>query len=262
MAQYSVNRKAHYHAGNSDVHEVVMMSDKDGNIINSAGASSNINIAQGLVDGWAHINKFGFNPTIGSGSWETVYDGSNAYTYLTTAGVATIASDDPLDSGKTVEVQGLDENYQLVVEDVLIGNSSITTFIRIFRMIFKDGTVTTNAGLITATVGGAVKASILEGNGQTLMALYTVPAGKTAFLLKVHFNITKSTDVQCRLMARPFGGAFNVKGLFGTFGVPIEYNYPVPLVFTEKTDIELQVLSGNTCAAGGLFDLILIDNEA
>ena len=93
------------------------------------------------------------------------------------------------------------------------------------------------------------------------MALYTVPAGKTAYLLKVHFNVTKDTDVQCRLMARPFGGAFNVKGLFGTFGVPIEYNYPVPLVFTEKTDIELQVLCGNTAAAGGLFDLILVDNE-
>ena len=37
MAQYSVNRKNHYHGGNSDIHEVVMMSDKDGNIINSAG---------------------------------------------------------------------------------------------------------------------------------------------------------------------------------------------------------------------------------
>lgn len=260
MAQYSVNRGLHYNGGNNDIHEVVMIADKDGNIINSAGAASNIPIAAGLVDGYSHINKFGFNPTIGSGNWETIYDGSNAYTYLTTAGVAAIASDDPLDLGKTVEVQGLDENYQLVTEDVLIGNSSITTFIRIFRMIFKDGTITTNAGLITATVGGAVKASILVGKGQTLMAIYTVPAGKTAYLLKVQFNITKSTDVQCRLMARPFGGAFNIKGLFGTFGVPAEYDYPVPLVFTEKTDIELQVLAGNTCAAGGIFDLILVDN--
>ena len=260
MAQYSVGRGSHYHGGNSDIHEVVMLADKDGNIINSAGAASNIPIAAGLVDGYSHINKFGFNPTIGSGTWETVYDGSNAYTYLTTAGVATLASTDPADNGKTVEVQGLDENYNLVVEDVLIGASSITTFIRIFRMIFKDGTVTTNVGIITATVGGAVKASILAGNGQTLMAIYTVPAGKTAYLFKLHCNVTKSTDVQFRLMAKPFGGAFNIKGLFGTFGVPLEYNYPVPLVFTEKTDIEIQTLCGNTAAAGALFDLILVDN--
>jgi hypothetical protein len=260
MAQYSVNRGLHYNGGNNDIHEVVMLADKDGNIINSAGAASNIPIASGLVDGYSHINKFGFNPSIGSGSWETVYDGSNVYTYLTTAGVAAIASDDPLDNGKTVEIQGLDENYNLVVEDVLIGASSITTFLRIFRMIFKNGTVASNDGLITATVGGAVKASILEGKGQTLMSLYTVPAGKTAYLLKVQFNVTKNTDVQCRLMSKPFGGAFNVKGLFGTFGVPVEYDYPVPLVFTEKTDIELQVLAGNTCAAGGIFDLILVDN--
>jgi hypothetical protein len=261
MAQYSVNRKAHYHAGNSDVHEVVMTADKDGNIINSAGASSNINISAGLVEGWGHINKFGFNPSIGSGSWETIYDGSNKYTYLTVAGVAAIASTNPADSGKTVEVQGLDENYNLVLEDVVIGTSSQTTFIRIFRMIFKDGTTTTNIGAITATVGGAVKATILAGAGQTLMALYTVPAGKTAYLLKVHFNVTKNTDIEFRLVVKPFEGAFNVKGQFGTFGVPIEYNYPVPLRFEEKTDIELEALGGNTCAAGGLFDLILVDNE-
>lgn len=260
MAQYSVSRKNHYHGGNSDIHEVVMMSDKDGNIINSAGASSNINISAGLVDGYSHINKFGFNPSIGSGDWETIYDGSNKYTYLTVAGVAAIASDDSADNGKTVEVQGLNENYQLVVEDVLIGASSQTTFIRIFRMIFKDGVATTNEGDITATVGGSVKATILAGSGQTLMAVYTVPAGKTAYLLKVHFNVTKNTDVQFRLMSKPFGGAFNVKGQFGTFGVPVEYNYPVPLRFEEKTDIELECLAGNTCAAGGLFDLILVDN--
>ena len=92
------------------------------------------------------------------------------------------------------------------------------------------------------------------------MALYTVPAGKTAYLLKVHFNVTKSTDIEFRLVVKPFGGAFNVKGQFGTFGVPVEYNYPVPLRFEEKTDIELECLAGNTCAAGGLFDLILVDN--
>ena len=237
-----------------------MTADKDGNIINSAGASSNINISAGLVEGWGHINKFGFNPSIGSGDWETIYDGSNKYTYLTVAGVAAIASTNPADSGKTVEVQGLDENYNLVLEDVVIGTSSQTTFIRIFRMIFKDGVATTNIGAITATVGGAVKATILAGAGQTLMALYTVPAGKTAYLLKVHFNVTKSTDIEFRLVVKPLGGAFNVKGQFGTFGVPIEYNYPVPLRFEEKTDIELECLAGNTCAAGGLFDLILVDN--
>lgn len=261
MAQYSVSRKAHYHAGNSDVHEVVMTADKDGNIINSSGASSNINISAGLVEGWSHINKFGFNSSIGSGGWETIYDGSNKYTYLTVAGVAAIASSNSADSGETVEVQGLDQNYNLVIEDVLVGASSQATFIRVFRMIFKDGASATNVGVITATIGGAVKASILAGAGQTLMALYTIPAGKTGYLLKVHFNVTKNTDVEFRLLVKPFGGAFNVKGQFGTFGVPIEYNYPVPLRFLEKTDIELEALSGNTCGAGGLFDLILVDNE-
>lgn len=259
MAQYSVNRSRHYpSAGNKDIHEVVMLADKDGNIINSAGAASNIPIAAGLVDGYSHVNKFGFNPAIGSGGWESIYDGSNAYTYTTLADVAVIASSDPLDTGALVEVQGLDQDYNLVVEDVAVGASSVTTFIRIFRMIFK-GTAS-NVGDVTATVNGLVLATILAGSGQTLMAIYTVPAGKTAYLLKLQCNVTKSTDVQFRLMARPFGASFNVKGRFGTFGVPLEYNYPVPLVFAEKTDIEIQVLCGNTAAAGALFDIILVDN--
>jgi len=259
MAQYSVNRGRHYpSAGNKDIHEVVMLADKDGNIINSAGAASNIPIAAGLVDGYSHINKFGFNPSIGSGAWEAVYDGSSAYTYTTLADVAVIASTDPADTGALVEVQGLDQDYNLVVEDVAVGASSVTTFIRIFRMIKKT---TTNIGDVTATVNGIVLATILAGAGQTLMAIYTVPAGKTAYLLKLQCNVTKNTDVQFRLMTKPFGGAFTVKGQFGTFGVPLEYNYPVPLVFTEKTDIEIQVLCGNTAAAGALFDIILVNNS-
>ena len=41
----------------------------------------NINIARGLIRGASHINKFGYNSSVGS-NFETVWDGSNIYTYI------------------------------------------------------------------------------------------------------------------------------------------------------------------------------------
>ena len=92
------------------------------------------------------------------------------------------------------------------------------------------------------------------------MAVYTVPAGKTDYLMKLQASPDKNTDVLFKLVVKEFGGAFLTKGVFGTFGVPVTYDYPVPLRFPEKTDIEIQGKAGNTCGAGALFDVILVDN--
>ena len=57
MAQFSVVRQQNLF--NKDLHEVVMIADKDGNILNTSGAASNIPLASGEVTGYKHIHKFG-----------------------------------------------------------------------------------------------------------------------------------------------------------------------------------------------------------
>jgi hypothetical protein len=95
------------------------------------------------------------------------------------------------------------------------------------------------------------------------MAVYTVPAGKTAYLLNLTLSVDKNVDAIFKLMTHPHDdGAFNIKGQFGTFGSPIEHNYPIPLKFTEKTDIEVRADAGSTCGGGATFDLILVDNPS
>ena len=59
MAIWSIDRQS-LNTNNTDQYEVVMLADKDGNIINSSGAASNIPIAEGTVTGYSHINKFGY----------------------------------------------------------------------------------------------------------------------------------------------------------------------------------------------------------
>ena len=92
------------------------------------------------------------------------------------------------------------------------------------------------------------------------MEVYTVLAGKTAYRIKLQGNVEKNTGPIFRLMATPFGGSPNIKGQYGTFGSPVTYDFPVPLVFTEKTDIQIQVKAQGTTGAGAIFDLILVDN--
>jgi len=220
-----------------------------------------IDIARGLVRGVSHINKFGYNPSVGT-SFESVIDASNVYTYIASAGTAQVTSSvGASDNNGTVLVQGLDANYNEVSETLTIGGSAGSVeFFRVFRAILVTAnTGSSNVGIITVTVDSKTAAQILAGKGQTLMALYTIPANKKGYLMKFQGNLEKAKECEFELIARPENGAFNIKGKFGSSGDTVTYDYPVPLEFGEKTDIEVRIKAGATTGAGAIFDLILID---
>lgn len=241
--------------------QVVTLADKDGNLLNSFGASANIPISAGDVEGYSHINKFGYRDTIPN-TFQTVWDGTTDYPYSAAAPVSAIADNTVSDSNGTVEVQGLDQNYAPATETLTIGGTPSTTqFARIFRARMVTATTgSTNVDHIRIQNGGVDEAIINPGAGQTLMALYTIPAGKTGYLLKLNGSIDANNDALFRLYVRPFGEAFNVKGQFGVFASGFNYDYPIPLKFEEKTDIEVKALSQNNVGGGAIFDIILIDN--
>lgn len=237
---------------------------------NSYNTDNFLNIARGRIPFTSHINKFGYNSSVGT-SYEVICD-LGTHSYPTSAGVVSVVSASTADDGdpggtgaRTVEIQGLDGDYNELIETVTMnGTSAVTTtnsFIRIFRMrVVTAGTGNVNAGNITASIGGTDIARILADKGQTLMAVYTVPAGKDAFLIKFQGTLSKNQEANFRLRIKEFGNGYNVKGLFGTFSNSITYQYPVPLKFTEKTDIEVQGKAGATSEMGAIFDIILIDN--
>jgi len=241
--------------------QVVTLADKDANLISSFGASANIPIAEGDVVGFSHINKFGYRDSIPN-TFQTIWDGTTDYPYSAAAVVSAVSDTPATDDGGTVEVQGLDQNYNPVTETLTIGGPASTAqFVRVFRArMVTANTGLTNFDEIRIQNAGTDEAIIKAGAGQTLMALYTIPAGKTGYLLKVNGSIDANNDALFRLYARPFGGAFNVKGQFGVFASGFNYDYPVPLKFEEKTDIEVKALSQNNVGGGAIFDLILVDN--
>lgn len=224
----------------------------------------NLGIARGDWENLSHINKFGFSDSVGS-TYQTVWDGNNVYSYPATAGTVQITSASGSDTGAIITVEGLDSNYDVASEDITVaGARGDVNFIRVFRAYVKTPASgqTTNVGIITllhtqADSTDTTVAKILAGAGQTLMAVYTVPRKYKAYILKFQGSIGKQKEAVFRGRFRPLGGAFRTGGQWGTFGVPVTYDYPVPLAFTEKTDFEVQVKANATTEAGALFDIIL-----
>ena len=244
--------------------QVVTLADKDGNIINSFGAAANIPISAGDVEGFSHVNKFG--ATDGDITSGTVWDGNNAavaYPYPADSVVAVASTQN---SGAAVLVQGLDANRIAASETINIGATGSTVFSRIFRANMVD---TNNDADVSLTMGGTVAAKIIEDKAQTLMAVYTVPAGKTGYLLKLQMGSDKASTnaaLKYTLMARDTdnGNVFQIKGIsYAAGGQSVVVEYPVPLKFEEQTDIRVDVIAssgGQTCSA--TFDLILVDNRS
>lgn len=225
----------------------------------------NIGIARGdFKNDLSHVNKFGFSSSVGA-TFQTVWDGNNLYTYPATAGTVQITSTSGSDDNAVITVNGLDQDYNLAEEDITVaGARGNKTFIRVFRAFVKTpGTgQTTNVGNIDLIhtqpdSTDTTIAKILAGNGQTLMAVYTVPAGHRAYILKFQGSLEKVKDTIFQGIARPFGGAFRVQGVYGSSGTPVTCEYPVPLAFPEKTDFEVRVKAGATTGASAIFDIIL-----
>ena len=241
-------------------------------------------VAAGNIEGHTSINKFGENPDVDSGTApEDVWDYGDVYNFSSTANITQLSSDDPTDD-QDVLIQGLDENWEEVIQTVTLTGQTAATLttplIRAYRMVNMGSTDMAGNVYLTTTgtelsggepvsgQEGGIRAMIRNGNNQTLMCIYTVPAGKTAYFLSGYVTTGKSSNNSATFSwrARPFGGVFQVKSrlaVIGTGSSTWDYHYGVPPALPEKTDVKIvceEVESNNNDVSGG-FDLILVDNE-
>ena len=245
-----------------------------------------LQVGRGQIQGHTHVHKYGFNGSVGTGD-DTIWFQQGSYTWSSAAvklKISSSSTDDdgsPVGSGAlTVTVQGLDANYDEVEETVTMDGTTpvetTQTFLRTHRMfVATAGTGLTNAGVIYAADTGdayttpgvpdtatGIRSTIGAGEGQTLQAFYTVPAGYTAYLLQVaagSVNGTNATTITLRTRAE--GGAFRTKDKFIVFKDMITVGYPVPVAIAEKTDIEMKGdAAASTTDVAANFDLILVEN--
>lgn len=226
-----------------------------------------LNIARGLVKGTSFVHKFGAVPSVSTNTTGTVWDVNNTiypWSAWDTAGTITVDRADAGDANKQVTVVGLDSNYNAIQETIILtnatGNASTNSFIRVFRAFIIDGS--TNVGLISIKKEATTVAAITAGKGQTLMAVYTVPAGYTGYLYKGTATAQAGADATGDMFVRYFGQtSFRVGHSFEVDGDGGQYTYDftVPLPIPAKSDIDVRVTTrSNNGRYTAAFDLILI----
>jgi len=225
-----------------------------------------LHIARGLVLNTQYEHKFGAVPAMSVATTGTVWDVNDTiypWSAWDTAGVLTIPAVNASDNGATVTVTGLDANYEVISEDFTVSSSGTTTgtktFKRAYRAFFTDGT--SNVGDINIQRGGTTIARISAGKAQTLMAIYTVPNGYTAYLSKGTMSIEAGGDASGNMYVRYSGqSSFRIGHSFEVGdGAQYMYDFTVPLAIPAKSDIDVRCsMRTNNSRASAAFDMILI----
>lgn len=248
--------------------------DRNGNLL----TDNMLDIPRGAYQQVSSVNKFGRNSAIASGAQEEIWDGSAAYSFPSTALMTSISqtTDQVAMRGQTVQVQGLDADWALTVQDVALDAANTTTvvtlatpLIRVFRMKVQANVVGDSAIRVHNAAETIDYASIGAGNNQTLMAIYTVPAGKTAYMTNYYASVNPATNqdptsMPLRLWARDNvnGYARQIKHVIGIVSGDYQHSFKPYQKFTEKTDIFITAQPvGKVADVSAGFDLVLVDND-
>lgn len=240
---------------------------------------ANLLIAAGVYPGISSINKFGESPNITGGEEEEIWDGAAAYSWPATALMTSISqtADQAALRGATIRVEGLDANWDYVAQDAVL-DATLTTnvvtldtpLIRCFRMIVHANVVTASPVRVHNAGETQDYAIIQTGNNQTLMAIYAVPAGHTAYCTRYYASHHRATGqaptgMHLTMWARDNANSY-AAAVKHVYGLPLNGDFSVSFSpyykFTEKTDIFLTgapIGADANISAG--FDLILIDND-
>ena len=249
-----------------------------------------IEVGKGNVPGHSLVQKFGFNDAVNGTLGPITTTGD--YPTPTTAQSLEILSSDADDNssglgGRSVTIEGLDANWDEQSETVSLNGTTpvalSNTFTRVFRMqlassgVYSEVGALTHQGTITLRVsgGGDTWAEIALDSvtgapmGQSEIGVYTIPAGKTGYLLYKHTTIESSKTPSIYWFRREgvdvVTAPFKPRRLFERHvGVidSIEYNPGAPIItLPEKTDIgAMGYQSTGSAAVSVEFQILLVDN--
>jgi hypothetical protein len=239
-----------------------------------------LQVSRSQIDGHTAFCQFGINTAVGTSN-ETIWIGSNTYTFPAAASVLKVSSSSANDASpsgtgaQTIQIQGLNAAYEAVSEIVsLNGQTAVNTtnsYLRVNKMtVLTAGTGGTSVGNIYAGTGdvtAGVPAVVVNQTGilanETESAFYTVPAGYTAFInmwTMSSGNTTADEWTRFTLRIRPLGGVFGIKAQYhiaasGIYECKAAYPLPIP----EKADLEiLAATSDGSASVSTQLQIILV----
>ena len=237
-------------------------------------------VTSGKIKGHSVIHKFGHNLDIDN-SFETIWSFGGNYSFLESPTILKISSSDTNDSSldtgaRTVTIQGLNSEYNEVEELITLnGQTAVNTqntYLRIHRMFvetagsssYNEGIIYAGTGTVSSGVPSNVYSEIPAQYNQTMMAVYTVPCRKTAYMTFFYAQPDSQASYQVQMLTgrATDSGVLRVRNELHAFQNQAIFNYKPYLKLEEKTDIQLRAKTStqNVEFAGG-FSLILIDNN-
>jgi len=239
-----------------------------------------LEVAKGSVLNHVGVNVFGYNALVADAATEEVWDGSATYVYPGTALMTKISQtvDQVAMRGGDVEIIGLDADWNLVTQTATLDASLTTTavvlttaLIRVFSARIMEAVVIDSTVRVHNTAENQDYAVIGIGNNRTQMALYTIPNGKTGYLIGYYGGAVQTTalgkpeSTEFRLWTadRDVSAEFEiVSRLFLPVSSPhVSLDYRPYVQLTQKTDIKITASPVSATAAPFAgFDLVLVDN--
>jgi hypothetical protein len=236
-------------------------------------------IASGRIPGHQRIFVAGHNPSVELPGPEDVWPGGGTYAWKQAAGpmeiVSTSTSDAAAGAGaRTVEIQGLDANYELLTQVVTLNGTTpvpIGSLLRVNSAVVRTaGASEMNVGTLNVRdVGGAavVRMIVEAGFSRPAQAIYTVPAGKTLFILSGIAVCGEQGDVDDTLnvcLVRRANGVqitgprFKISSGNGPWHLPLS----IPSTVLEKTDLAIRARDPRQTAIDiqASIECLLIDN--
>jgi len=221
----------------------------------------NWNIAEGNIANHTVVRRHGYNIDIDT-DWETVSEVGDIRPLLSSAEILKVSStsDDDVSDGdgaRTMKISGLDDNYEVISDTITLTGTSAVSTNKAFLRILKAEVLT--AGVDGANVG---KISINNNADDTTLevilaeenfgksAAMTVPAGQEFHLVEWWGAEASNKGVRWGIWIKTFGGLWKLYKHRITFGYNFFDTLQFPLIFSEKTDVEIRAKALQVDAVG------------
>jgi len=244
-----------------------------------------IEVQRGNISGASMVHKFGRNDAVPNGSWVHVSLLPFAITNFRQTAVAMRvkaggnAADTAAGAGaREITIQGIDSAFAETSEAVATAGASASaatsaTFWRVHRAWVSAAGAYTSANTAAVTIedsgSGADFLTIAADEGQSQYAGWTVPTGKTAYLLSVHVSVdsNKTSNIRCftRKNIDDVTAPMNAKRLKLFWdGVENDFTYKPfgpELSIPEKSDIWFEAYGDGAVSHVSIdFELLCVDN--
>jgi hypothetical protein len=200
--------------------------------------------------GFTPVLISGYNPDVDiSTTPETIWTGGGAYSFAGTAAALSVVSTSASDT-QTITIVGLDEDYEPLEETItLTGTTPAVTTGEFLRV---------NSAVLSSAAVGAITAAGIHipiGSLNQEAAVYTVPAGHTAFIKLAFASVQKAKDAHIDLLV-------NGATVWGVELYESAYHFPCYIRVGAESTIQMTAVNAatdNTRVHGG-FELWLVKN--